>query len=133
MFTRNNYDIDRKTKKGDFTIMTEDQIEDIIERFNTDQEYRISKAFPDGEAVNPDKRLLRAAVDQICDDASTVSRYGIWANTIRDNIRKADIEIENDNIIEARRLLRRAANSLSAFSELQAIFDTTGIGQSVHK
>jgi len=103
--------------------MTEDEIEDIIEHFNTDREFHISQAFSDGGAVNPDKRLLRAAVDQLHEDGSTVSRYGIWANTIRDNIIQADVEIDNDNIIEARRLLRCAANSMSAFAELQAQFE----------
>jgi hypothetical protein len=59
------------------------------------------------------------------------SRYGIWANTVRDNIRQVDIEIDNGNMREARRLLYRAANSLSAFSELQANFDSMRTEESI--
>lgn len=112
--------------RGDFTIMTEDEVEEIIEKFNTDREFRISRAFLDGGPDNPSKRLQRAALDQLCEDRSTISRYGIWANTVRDNIRQADVEIENGNLMEARRFLRCAANSLSAFAELQAQFDAMG-------
>lgn len=108
--------------------MTEEDIEKIIEKFNTDREFLVSHAFASGGPDPPSNRLHRAALNQLCEGEATVSRYGIWANTVRDNIRQADIEIKNDNIIEARRLLRRAANSLSAFSELQAQFDTMGIG-----
>ena len=108
---------------GEFTIMTEKEMVKIIERFDTDREFRVSTAFLDGGPDNPSGRLRRAATDQLCGDEATVSRYGIWANTVRDNIREADVEIENGRITEARRLLRRAANSLSAFAELQARFD----------
>jgi hypothetical protein len=109
--------------------MTEGEMEEIIEKFNTDREFRISQAFGSGGVDPLSGRLHRAALNQLCEGEATVSRYGIWANTVRDNIRQADVEIENGNIIEAHRLLRRAANSLSAFAELQAQFDTMGIGR----
>jgi hypothetical protein len=66
----------------------------------------------------------RAALNQAEEGEATVSRYGIWANTVRDNIRESIEEIDKGNIDEAKRLLKRAANSLSAFSEIQALFDT---------
>ncbi|MEI7639121.1 MAG: hypothetical protein WCJ37_17555 [Syntrophus sp. (in: bacteria)] len=109
--------------------MTEQEMEKIIERFDTDREFLISQAFLDGGLGPLSGRLCRAALNQISEGAATVSRYGIWANTVRDNIRQADVEIENGNLTEARRLLRRAANSLSAFAELQAHFDPMGIGR----
>jgi len=109
--------------------MTEEELDAVIERFDTDSEFRISMAFLDGGIDPLFPRLHRAALNQSCHGDATVSRYGIWANTVRDNIRQADVEIEKGNIVEARRLLRRAANSLSAFSELQAHFDEMGIGK----
>ncbi len=104
--------------------MNEEEMEAIIAKFDTDQEFRISYAFVDGGIDPLSGRLSRAALNQLYEGEATISRYGIWANTVRDNIRQADVEINNGNIMEARRLLYRAANSLSAFSELQANFDT---------
>lgn len=104
--------------------MNEKEIEVIIKKFDSDQEFRVSEAFPDGGIDSLGARLHRAAFDQFCDDKAMVSRYGIWANTVRDNIRQADAEIESGNMREARRLLCRAANSLSAFAELQANFES---------
>jgi hypothetical protein len=110
--------------------MTEEEMEKIIHKFDSDSEFRISKAFLDGGIDPLFGRLHRAAFNQNCGGGdATISRYGIWANTVRDNIRQADVEIESGNIAEARRLMRRAANSLSAFSELQAHFDTMGVGK----
>ncbi len=109
--------------------MKENELIKIIENFDTDKEFLISQAFRDGGIDPLFGRLHRAALNQSCDGDATMSRYGIWANTVRDNIRQADIEIENGNIAAARRLLRRAANALSAFAELQAHFDPMGIGR----
>ncbi|MBL0226083.1 MAG: DNA-3-methyladenine glycosylase I [Geobacteraceae bacterium] len=99
--------------------MTEEEIQEIIEKFDSEQEFRVSQAFQDGGIDPLSGRLHRAAVDQLSEDKAMSSRYGIWANTVRDNIRQAHIEIESGNMRE-RRLLYRAANSLSAFAELQA-------------
>lgn len=107
--------------------MTEEELAEIIEKFDSDQEFRVSQAFQDGGVDPLFGRLHRAALDQFCDDRAMSSRYGIWANTVRDNIRLADSEIENGNMREARRLLYRAANSLSAFAELQGEFDSMRI------
>ena len=99
----------------------------ILEYFETDHEFRVSKAFMDGGLDSPFPRLRRAALNQLCDGEATISRYGIWANTVRDNIRQADREMRTGNLAETRRLMCRAANSLSAFAELQTHFDTMGI------
>jgi hypothetical protein len=108
--------------------MTEKEVIEIIKMYDTDRKFLVSRAFTDGGIDPLSGRLRRAAVDQLHAETATVSRYAIWANTVRDNIRQAAVEIENGNITEAHRLLHRAANSLSAFSELQAHFDTMGIG-----
>jgi len=102
--------------------MTEEELQGVIEQYDSDQEFRVSHAYEDGGIDPLFGRLHRAALDQFCDDKAMSSRYGIWANTVRDNIRQADTEIENGNIREARRLLYRTANSLSAFAELQVRF-----------
>jgi hypothetical protein len=101
----------------------ENQMQEIVEHYDTDRELCISKAYLDGGAIRPAGRLQRAALNQICEGEATVSRYAIWANTIRDNIILAEKEMGNENRSEARRLLFRAANSLSAFSEIQSHFD----------
>ena len=100
--------------------MTEEKIEQIVRKYDTDREVIISESFLDGGIDPLFPRLSRAALDQFCQSAATISRYGIWANTVRDNIRQADKEIRDGNLQEAQRFLRRAANSLSAFSEIQA-------------
>lgn len=113
--------------------MTEAEMDRIVQHFDTDCEFRISEAFQDGGVDPLFPRLRRAALNQMCEGEATVSRYGIWANTVRDNIRQAEQEMSRGNLSEARRLMWRAANSLSAFAELQAQFDTMGIGRSAQQ
>jgi hypothetical protein len=113
--------------------MNETDLQEIIEKFDSDKEFRVSQAFDDCGIDSLRARLHRAAFDQLCDDKSMASRYGIWANTVRDNIRQADSEIEKGNIREAHRLLCRSANSLSAFAELQGKFDLMRIEENTAK
>jgi len=109
--------------------VSEEAISKIIDEFSNDREFIVSRAFGDSGIDPLSARLLRAATDQVAGgEAATPSRYAIWANTVRDNIIQADAEFANGNILEARRLLRRAANSMSAFSEIQALFDLMEIG-----
>jgi len=61
--------------------------------------------------------------NQMTDGEAALARYAIWANTVRDNIVEASRLIEAGQKDEAQRLLVRAANSLSAFSDVQAYFD----------
>jgi hypothetical protein len=124
-----NWQMNKMAETNEDSDIMEEKLHRIIERFNTDREFIVSLAFLDGGIDPLSGRLERAALNQLCEGEATVSRYGIWANTVRDNIRQADVEIEEGNVIAARCLLHRAANSLSAFSELQAQFDTMGIGR----
>jgi hypothetical protein len=48
----------------------------------------------------PLPRLYRAALNQYCGGDATASRYGIWANTVRDNIRQADAEFEMETLLK---------------------------------
>jgi len=109
--------------------MTWEQLKKIIEKYDNCRDFVISKAFGDG-GCNEEilmGRLDRAAGNQINDGAAAFSRYGIWANTVRDHIIEAERLIAEGNISDARRLLIRAANSMSAFADIQAHFDTMGI------
>jgi hypothetical protein len=110
------------TKPTSRRPMTRREMERIAEHFDTDREFVVSKAYGDGGVDGLVPRLLRAAGNQLGDGDATVSRYAIWANTVRDNIRVAEQEMSEGNLERARSLMRRAANSLSAFSELQARF-----------
>ena len=62
-------------------------------------------------------------INQAENGATTVSRYAIWANTVRDNIVEAMSDIEKDEVETAKKRLIRAINSLSAFSEVQSEFE----------
>lgn len=94
-----------------------------IVRQHDQPELIISQAYQDGGVDPLWPRFERAAINQIEDGKSTVSRYGIWANTVRDNIVEAMRVLESGDALAAHTHLVRAANCLSAFSEFQALFD----------
>lgn len=97
----------------------------ILEDYSSDKALKISTSYTDGGLESLFPRLERAVLDQIASGDSTYSRYAIWANTVRDTIIEAIKLInENANLKEVRPLLIRAANSLSAFSEIQALIDS---------
>lgn len=104
--------------------VSETEISQIVAEFDIDKEFVLSRVYADGGLDPLSRRLISTATDQNggFEDA-TPSRYAIWANTVRDNIIQADTEFTNGNLDEARRYLRRAANSLSAFAEIQSRFD----------
>jgi len=108
----------------------EELINQIIEVFDCEDEVILSKAYADGGTEGLFGRLGRAALDRISEDDATFSRYGIWANTVRDNILCAMKLLDNRDIHGAKRILVRAVNSLSAFSEIQALIDPLNIGRS---
>jgi len=70
-------------------------------------------------------RLERAVLNQAESGAATVSRYAIWAETVRGLICGALTELEEHPGMErSKHRLIQAANSLAAFSEIQARFDS---------
>ncbi len=99
--------------------MSFEDIQNIISRYDTD-EIKVSNAYEDGGLDPLWPRLERAALNQAEEGLATFSRYGIWGNTVRDNIREAMSLMESGEFDDAFPLLIRAANSLSAFSEIQA-------------
>ncbi len=106
----------------------ENQIQEILDRHDTDEEIVVSTVFPDGGVDPLFPRLARAALNQADEGGATFSRYAIWANTVRDNLREASDKIRTQNYEEAERFLRRSINALSAFSEIQALFDERSSG-----
>lgn len=97
---------------------------ELIKSFDSDRELKTSHAYGDGGVGMLFPRLDRAAVNQAEDGEATLSRYAIWANTVRDHIAEAERLLREDgDSAEAERLLIHAHNSLSAFSEVQSLFD----------
>ena len=108
--------------------LTEAKLTKIIEQYDI-PEYKQSTAYGDGGPGSPWPRFERAAGNQMTDGEATLARYAIWANTVRDNIVQASRLIEAGKKDDAQRLLVCAANSLSAFSDVQAYFDPFNLGK----
>ena len=106
----------------------DNQIQEILDRHDTDEETVVSTVFADGGIDPLFPRLARAALNQANEGDATFSRYAIWANTVRDNLREASKKIRTENYEEAEGFLRRSINALSAFSEIQALFDQRNSG-----
>lgn len=100
-------------------------LHEIIDRFSKeeiiDKDY--SLGYIDGGIDPLWPRFNRAAGNQIEEGIATVSRYAIWANTVRDNIIYGLELVKSGKINEAEYYFIRAANSLTAFSELQSYMD----------
>jgi hypothetical protein len=99
-------------------------IDEILERFADDRKIHDLNAY-EGSANGPwNGRLGAAAVDQIEDDLGAMPRYAIWAETVRGNLLSAEADITvGKNTDDVLRKLRSSVNALSAFSEIQRIFD----------
>jgi endonuclease-3 len=107
----------------------EDVINKILDACDREDQPVVSGAYSDGGLDPLFPRLQRAAINQIDNGDATFARYAIWANTVRDNIRHAMGISELRNHPDVKRCLIRAINSLSAFSEIQALFDPMEIGR----
>lgn len=106
-------------------MLTEGRLWQILDEYDNTI-LRVSSAYGDGGVEGLRPRLERAALNQMSDGDAVFSRYAIWANTVRDNIREAMRLISQGQHDDGQKLLIRAANSLSAFSEIQAHFDPFG-------
>ena len=107
----------------------EEQIQDLIQWYQNSLNLKVSEAYQDGGLELLFPRLERAAMNQADGGDVTVSRYAIWANTLRDNIiaciRELGGDAENREVIKK---LVQVANALSAFSDIQALLDPMPIG-----
>lgn len=105
-----------------------EQLDLIVERYHSTSGLVLSEAFPDGGTEGGARmlgiRLARAGGNQLQGDPAAISRYGIWANTVRDHVVAAhDLVHSGGSCERALEHLRLAANSLSAFADIQAILD----------
>ena len=100
-----------------------EQLHDVLSDYKDDSTLVISTAFSDGGAHLIIPRLERAAINQIESDNAVYSRYGVWANSVRDTLLEALKNIDANNIDVAKDHIRRSINGLSAFSDIQAILD----------
>lgn len=83
------------------------------------------RPYSDGGIEEPwlFSRLHRAAMNHLSGGTATTSRYGIWAMTCRDHVAEAVRMLEEGEEREARALLVKAANALTAFAEIQRMLD----------
>lgn len=95
---------------------------EIIQKYDRSDDLLISTAYGDGGAQNPFPRLHRAVVNQIEGGDATLSRYAIWANTVRDNLIEFT-KIREEDPDQAIKHLKVVVNSLSCFCDIQARFD----------
>jgi hypothetical protein len=93
----------------------------LIERFDS-REVDRRTVMVDGGCDPLWGRFNRSAINQICGGSATLSRYSIWANTVRDNIIEGLSAAEEGDQEKVQYHLIRAANSLSAFSDFQCLF-----------
>lgn len=102
--------------------LTEGKLSEITQRYYQDQ-LIVSQAYGDGGTDPLWPRFERSVLNQMGGGEAMGSRYAIWANTVRDNIIEGLNAINEGDQNKARHHLIRAANSLSAFSDVQAYFD----------
>lgn len=106
----------------------EEAINRIVAVCNQDNHMIISTAYGDGGIDPLFPRLSRAAMNQLDGGQATFSRYAIWANTVRDNVRFAIDLMGEGKQDQASSYLIRSINSLSAFAEIQALCDPMEMG-----
>lgn len=90
---------------------------------------RISTAYPDAGTDPLWSRFSGGVINQMDGGEAMPARYAIWANTVRDNIIEGLKAMEAGNTEAGRHHLIRAANSLSAFADVQAYFDSLNLGE----
>lgn len=108
--------------------MPESKLNEIMERYDQ-PELILSKAYADAGIDPLWSRFFRGAINQIDGGDAMAARYAIWANTVRDNIIEGMKAMETGNVDAGRNHLIRAANSLSAFADVQAYFDPFNLGE----
>lgn len=112
----------------DHYTLFERKLAEIVDQYDQ-KELRISIAYSDGGTDPLWPRFSRSAGNQMDHGPAAISRYAIWANTVRDNIIKGIEEMQSGDTATAQYHLIRAANSLSAFSDVQAYFDPMEMGK----
>ncbi|MHB9134774.1 MAG: hypothetical protein ACYDBB_27205 [Armatimonadota bacterium] len=81
-------------------------ITSIIAEYNSDDRTIISSAYGDSGIDPLFPRLERAAINQVKDGTATILLYGIWANTVLDNLREALLQYEAGQPQESSRIVK---------------------------
>ena len=110
-------------------ITLEERINEIIEKYHSSRAVILSGAYTDGGTEGGlhgmGMRLARAAGNHVRADPASQARYGIWANTVRDHVLEAISALDQVGAdSHSIQKLRSAANSLSAFADIQALFES---------
>lgn len=111
---------------------TFEEAQRIIARFHNASQVLDFDAFEscagaDGNDTMLGPRLERAAMNQSEDGAATITRYAIWAETVRGLVMTSLADVESGRINDrTKKCLIKAANSLAAFSKIQRVFDVEG-------
>ena len=98
-------------------------LENLIRHFTSDEhvvplgENEAVGTPPLTDSMMLQPRLERAAMNHLTDGDATLSRYAIWAETVRGIVLEALEQAEAGS--DARLHLTRAANSLGAFISIQ--------------
>ena len=112
----------------DHCTLSERKLAEIVDRYDQ-ATLRISNTYADGGTDPLWPRFSRSVGNQMDNGPAALSRYAIWANTVRDNIIKGIEQMQSGDAAAAQYHLIRAANSLSAFSDVQAYFDPMEMGK----
>lgn len=108
--------------------LPEDKLGEIVDRYGQ-PELRVSTAYADAGTDPLWSRFTGVVINQMDGGEAMPARYAIWANTVRDNIIEGMKAMEEGNVEAGRHHLIRAANSLSAFADVQAYFDPFKLGE----
>ena len=103
-------------------MLSECKLAEIVDQYDQ-RELRVSTTYLDSGTDPLWPRFSRSVGNQLSDGQATLSRYAIWANTVRENIVRGMEAMESGDTELGRYHLTRAANSLSAFCDVQAHFD----------
>ena len=109
--------------------MNESALQELIESYSQDRRLLPFSALNEPQSSESPQmmqaRLERAALNQASGGDATLSRYRIWAETVRGVIVKTIGEIESSSIDLPIEELVMTANSIACFCEIQDRLDSS--------
>lgn len=108
--------------------LSAEQLQALIDRYDQPQ-LIMSEAYADSPIDRVWSSFWGGAMNQAEGSDAMAARYAIWANTVRDSIIAGMKAMEAGDADEGRALLIRAANSMSAFADVQACLDPMKLGK----
>jgi hypothetical protein len=108
--------------------LSAEQLQALIDRYDQ-PELIVSEAYADSPIDRVWSSFWGGAINQAEGGDAMPARYAIWANTVRDSIIEGMKAMEAGEAEDGRAFLTRAANSLSAFADVQACLDPMKLGK----